>query len=52
LEYLQSCDKYHEDMLKNNQSQQEKLVLDGNVDIYENSNQIGDWLYQIYHFTR
>lgn len=52
LEYLQSCDKYHEDMLKNNQSQQEKLVLDGNVDIYENANQIGDWIYQIYNFTR
>ena len=51
LEYLQSCDKYHEDMLDNNQSQQEKLILDGNVDIYENANQIEDWLYQIYHFT-
>jgi deoxyadenosine/deoxycytidine kinase len=49
LEYLQSCDKYHEDMLENNQ---EKLVLDGNVDIYENSTQIGDWIYEIYHFTR
>jgi deoxyadenosine/deoxycytidine kinase len=52
LEYLQSCDKYHEDMLDNNQSQQEKLILDGNVDIYENSTQIGDWIYEIYHFTR
>jgi deoxyadenosine/deoxycytidine kinase len=52
LEYLQSCDKYHEDMLENNQVQQEKLVLDGNIDIYENANQIGDWIYQIYHFTR
>ena len=51
LEYLQSCDKYHEDMLDNNQSQQEKLILDGNLDIYENANQIEDWLYQIYHFT-
>ena len=52
LEYLQSCNKYHEDMLQNNQDQQEKLVLDGNVDIYENGNQINDWLYQIHYFTR
>jgi deoxyadenosine/deoxycytidine kinase len=52
LEYLQSCHKYHEDMLQTNNITQDKLVLDGNVDIYENANQIGDWLYQIYHFTR
>lgn len=52
LEYLQSCDKYHEDMLKTNNITQDKLILDGNVDIYENANQIQDWLYDIYYFTR
>lgn len=52
LEYLQSCDNYHEDMLKNNNNDTTKLVLDGNVDIYENVNQFEEWLQQIDCFVR
>lgn len=51
LEYLQSCDNYHEDMLKNN-NDTAKLILDGNVDIYENVNQFEEWLQQIDYFVR
>jgi deoxyadenosine/deoxycytidine kinase len=52
LEYLTSCDKYHAEMLQNNHSATDQLVLDGNVDIYENTNQLDNWLYQIHHFIR
>jgi hypothetical protein len=52
MHVLQKELENHEDMLQTNNITQDKLVLDGNVDIYENANQIGDWLYQIYHFTR
>lgn len=48
VEYLTSCDKYHEEMLQST----EKLVLDGNIDIHENKTQMEDWLYQIGHFIR
>jgi deoxyadenosine/deoxycytidine kinase len=48
VEYLQSCDKYHEDMLQST----EKLVLDGNVDIHENKGKMEDWLYEINYFIR
>jgi deoxyguanosine kinase len=48
VEYLTSCDKYHEEMLQST----EKLVLDGNIDIHENTRQMEDWLYQIGHFIR
>ena len=53
LDYLKSCCNYHDNMLNkesvdcvcNNQ-----LVLDGNVDIYENSCQVKDWVNQIDNF--
>jgi len=49
IEYLETCNKYHEEMLQNNQNI-EKLILDGNVDIYEKSDQMEDWLYKINNF--
>ena len=53
LEYLQSCDKYHTEMLQqNNAGCQDQLLLDGNIDIYKNANQLEDWLYQINYFVR
>jgi len=48
LEYLTSCDKYHEDML----STAEKLVLNGNIDIYYHSILIYWWLFEIDNFIR
>lgn len=50
LEYLQSCHKYHEEMLQMNHENTEKMVLDGNVDIYQNKRQIEDWIYNINYF--
>jgi deoxyadenosine/deoxycytidine kinase len=51
LNYLERCDKYHEYMMKENDAT-EKLILDGNVDIYENATQMADWLYKFNYFIR
>ena len=51
LDYLESCHKYHEDMLQNNNICDEKLLLDGNIDIFTNKNQLDDWIYQINYFV-
>ena len=53
LEYLQNCHKYHINMLdvKNeNCICKEQLILNGNIDIYENKEQIIDWIKQIDEF--
>lgn len=52
LDYLESCDEYHEDMLQNNNICPEKMSLDGNVDIFANTQQLEDWIYQINCFIR
>jgi len=52
LEYLKMCDKYHEDMMENNHKNAEIKVIDGNIDVYENKNQLHDWLYEINWFIR
>ena len=55
LEYLTSCSIYHDNMLdKDNQDCVclDQLVLDGNVDIYENKNQVNEWINEIEKFTR
>ena len=55
LEYLTSCSIYHDNMLdKDNQDCVclDQLVLDGNVDIYENENQVNEWINEIEKFTR
>jgi deoxyadenosine/deoxycytidine kinase len=51
LGYLESCHKYHEYMMKDYDAT-EKLILDGNIDIYENATQMADWLYKINYFIR
>jgi deoxyadenosine/deoxycytidine kinase len=47
LEYLQTCEKYHEYMLQDTSDQ---LLLDGNINIYEKKGLLEDWLYQIDFF--
>lgn len=53
LEYLQNCHKYHNDMLDVNSDNcvcKEQLVLNGNVDIYENKEQLNKWVQTINSF--
>lgn len=44
LEYLKECDKYHEEFLKNETN---RILLDGNVDIFENPDTLNSWIDQI-----
>jgi deoxyadenosine/deoxycytidine kinase len=53
LEYLQNCHKYHINMLDLNSEScicKEQLVLNGNIDIYQNKEQINEWIDQINTF--
>jgi len=51
LSYLNSCHSYHENMIENNIVQNiETIVLDGNINIYENTSQIEKWIEQINTF--
>ena len=53
LEYLQSCDQYHDAMLNTNSAEcvcKNQLVLNGNPDIYENSHILDDWIQRIEAF--
>lgn len=53
LEYLQNCHKYHTDMLDISLPDcicKEQIVLDGNIDIYENTEKLNEWIYQIEQF--
>lgn len=47
LSYLQNCHNYHEDFLANTHK---KLVLDGNINIYENEKIVEIWIEQINMF--
>ena len=44
LEYLKECDKYHEEFLKNETN---RILLNGNVDIFENPDTLNNWIQQI-----
>ena len=53
LEYLKNCSRYHDNMLDTSSVDcvcKDQLILDGNVDIYENSNQIEKWIQEIEEF--
>lgn len=53
LEYLDSCDFYHNNMLDKSSPDcvcDNQLILDGNVDIYENKNQLEEWINNIDQF--
>ena len=53
LSYLQECHTYHEEFLDDSSEiKTKKLVLNGNVDIYENDSILDDWLEQINEFVR
>jgi len=48
LKYLQDCHTYHEEMVKD--MEVDKLLLDGNQDIFENRPILDDWIQQIEAF--
>jgi deoxyadenosine/deoxycytidine kinase len=53
LEYLINCDQYHEKMLDLNSLDcvcNNQLVLNGNIDIYENISELKNWIQQIENF--
>ena len=45
IEYLERCNKYHEDWLLSESYVQ--FTLDGNIDIYENPNVLENWISDI-----
>lgn len=49
LEYLENCDKYHEDMI-NNILKENCLVINSNIDIFENKETNDLWLKSIEEF--
>ena len=48
IDYLVSCGEYHDDMME--MVEGDKLVLDGNVDIYENTEVLSEWIDTIRRF--
>lgn len=53
LEYLNNCHTYHNEMLEHNSVDcvcKDQLILNGNVDIYENEEQLTKWIQQITNF--
>jgi len=50
LEYLTSCSLYHDNMLDKSTDScvcHKQLILDGNIDIYENKTQVDKWIQEI-----
>ena len=50
LEYLTACSLYHDNMLDKTIDScvcDEQLILDGNIDIYENKTQVDEWIQEI-----
>ena len=55
LEYLQNCSRYHDDMLDIRAEEcvcRDQLILNGNIDIYENTTQLETWIKDIDTFIR
>lgn len=55
LEYLQSCDKYHEEMLSSEfcgSVSTKQMVLNGDVDIYEDNTILEEWIKKIQEFIK
>jgi len=53
LDYLQNCHKYHNNMIDINSIDcicKDQLILNGNIDIYENKEQLELWIEQINTF--
>jgi len=54
LDYLTNCDKYHNEMLNKEVEScvcENQLVIDGNVDIHENTSQLTEWINNIINFV-
>jgi deoxyadenosine/deoxycytidine kinase len=50
LEYLRACSLYHDNMLDKTIEScvcDKQLILDGNIDIYENKEQVNNWIQEI-----
>ena len=50
LDYLENCHKYHNDMLDVNKEScvcKNQIVLDGNIDIYQNEEHLENWFEEI-----
>jgi deoxyadenosine/deoxycytidine kinase len=55
IEYLQNCNNYHNNMLDINLDDcvcGDQLILDGNIDIYQNKTQIDKWINDIESFIQ
>ena len=52
LEYLDQCDLYHEKMLSHPCFTKNQLILDGNIDIYENKIELNEWIQKIDEFIK
>lgn len=55
IEYLKSCSLYHDNMLDKTSDDcvcKNQLILDGNVDIYENTRQLDMWIEEITKFIQ
>ena len=54
LDYLVSCDKYHDDMMDIEKQVMSKnqLVLDGNVDIFYRKDTLNDWIKRVKEFIQ
>jgi deoxyadenosine/deoxycytidine kinase len=53
LTYLENCHIHHNDMLDKTNSNcicEDQFVLDGNIDIYQNDNQLDQWIQEIEKF--
>jgi deoxyadenosine/deoxycytidine kinase len=55
LEYLKTCSEYHDNMLDANSADcvcSKQLLLDGNHDIYQNTDVLATWIREIEQFIR
>jgi len=55
LEYLTTCHQYHQDMLNKASEEcmcKDQLVLNGDIDIYDNSEELKKWIKQINTFIQ
>jgi deoxyadenosine/deoxycytidine kinase len=53
IDYLKSCSEYHDNMLDKKNSEcvcEDQLILDGNINIYENENILYEWINSIEKF--
>jgi deoxyadenosine/deoxycytidine kinase len=50
LEYLDNCDLYHEKMISSPSICKTQLILNGNKNIYDNEDELSNWILQIEHF--